>query len=243
MVPMAMLLARIHSLLVPIASVALWAAANGFEWNVLADASDGRGWYFDPFAWQLIFFTGFSLGRGWIRTPAASPALVAAAGGFLALGVAISLPVVFENLAAIDAARLWIKEHSDKTYLDLLQYFHFLAEAYLVVLALRGREQILLTPVLKPLVKCGQQALSVFVSGMVLSHAGGMVFDQIGDGVWAQLAVNFVSFGALILVAYTVGFFKAAPWKKRVEPALLAPASPPLTPPVHLEALPAREAA
>jgi hypothetical protein len=234
MVPAAMLLARLHPLAVPAASVALYAAATGFEWNFLADASDGREWYFDPFAWQLIFFTGFSLGRGWIRAPAAAPFPVGAASLYLLLGVAISLPVIFEQVAALDAVRLWIMAHSDKTYLDLLQYFHFLAEAYLVVLLLRGREQVLLTPALKPLVKCGQQALSVFVSGMVLSHAGGMVFDHFGDGLWPQLAVNIASFGLLIAIAYTVGFFKAAPWKKRAEPVPAGPASVPEAP-IRLE--------
>jgi hypothetical protein len=226
MVPAAMLLARLHPLLVPAASLVLYAAAVAFRLDFIADAADGREWYFNPLAWQLIFFTGFALGRGWLRAPAASRPLVTAASLYLLLGLAISLPNVFEALPPIDAARIWVMAHSDKTYLDLLQYLHFLAEAYLAVLLLRGREQVLLRPALRPIVKCGQQALSVFLTGMVLSHAGGMVFDHLGTGLLPQLAVNGASFAILVGVAYTVAWFKAAPWKKAVP----APAHPSAAP-------------
>jgi hypothetical protein len=223
MVPAAMALARVHPLLVPAASIGLYAAAVTLRLDFVADTAEGREWYFNPFAWQLIFFTGFALGRGWIRMPAPSRGLVGIAAGYLVLGVAISLPVVFETIPPVDWARVWIMEHTDKTYLDLLQYFHFLAEAYLVVLLLRGREQILLSPALRPMVKCGQQALSVFLSGMVLSQAGGMVFDHEGIGATTQALVNGVCFGLLVAVAYTVAWFKAAPWKRRSEPVAAPP--------------------
>src|SRR5260221_6183806 len=77
---------------------------------------------------------------------------------------------------------------------------------------------MLLTLVLRPFVKCGQQALAVFLSGMVLSHIGGMIFDHGGTGAEMQLLVNGVSFAALFAVAYTVAWFKATPWKRRAAP-------------------------
>jgi hypothetical protein len=118
----------------------------------------------------------------------------------------------------IDALRIWIMEHSDKTNLDLLQYVHFLASAYVAVVILKGRETVLLTPVLRPFVKCGQQALAVFLSGMVLSHIGGMIFDHAGTGAEMQLLVNGVNFAALFAIAYTVAWFKSTPWKRRPAP-------------------------
>jgi hypothetical protein len=244
MVPVAMLIAGIHPLLVVAASATLYLVTVTFQIDFVADTAEGRGWYFNPLAWQLIFFTGFALGRGWIRTPAPSRALVGAASGYLLLGLAISLPAVFETVPPIDWARVWIKEHSDKTYLDLLQYFHFLAQAYLVVLLLRGREQVLLSPMLRPMVKCGQQALSVFLSGMVVSQIGGMIFDHEGTGPATQLLVNGVGFALLVGIAYTVAWFKAAPWKRRLEPAPALPAPTPVPEPelMALEPLPARRA-
>lgn len=215
MVPIAMLLARINPLLVPVASLALYVATNAFGLNFAANADDQAQWYFNPLAWQLIFFTGFSLGRGWLVVPLDSKPLLWGSILLLVIGLVISLPVVFTQLMWIDELRIWIMEHSDKTNLDLLQYAHFLASAYVAVVILRGRETILLSPPLRPFVKCGQQALAVFLSGMVLSHIGGMIFDHLGTGAEIQLAVNGVSFALLFTVAYGVAWFKGTPWKRR----------------------------
>src|SRR5258708_36111867 len=99
--------------------------------------------------------------------------------------------------------------------MDLLQSAHFLASAYVAVVLLRGHEQILLVPILRPVVKCGQQALSIFTSGIVLSYVGGMIFDHAGTGFRVQLAVNGITFGLLIAIAYGVAWFKNAPLKHR----------------------------
>jgi hypothetical protein len=61
MLPVAMVLARVNPLLVVFASVALYLAANALQLNIPANADDQPTWYFDPLAWQLIFFTGFAL--------------------------------------------------------------------------------------------------------------------------------------------------------------------------------------
>jgi hypothetical protein len=227
MVPVAMLLARVHPLLVPAVSVVLYIAAIRLGLNFPANADEQAEWYFNPFAWQLIFFTGFFLGRGWIVVPLDSKPLLWGSILVLVAGLAISLPVIFTHVMWIDTLRIWIMEHSDKTNLDLLQYVHFLASVYVAVVILKGRETILLTPVLKPFVKCGQQALAVFLSGMVLSHIGGMIFDHAGTGPAVQLLVNGVSFTALFAIAYAVAWFKATPWKRRPTPtvAVAAPAN------------------
>ena len=239
MVPIAMLLARINPLLVPIASLALYVATNVFGLNLAANADDQAQWYFNPLAWQLIFFTGFSLGRGWLVVPLDSKPLLWSSILLLLVGLAISLPVVFTHVMWIDELRVWIMEHSDKTNLDLLQYAHFLASAYVAVVILKGRETILLSPPLRPFVKCGQQALAVFLSGMVLSHIGGMIFDHLGTDAEVQVAINSVSFGMLFTVAYGVAWFKGTPWKRRTAEPPAAPVSVPM--PV-LAAAPARPA-
>lgn len=221
MVPVAMLLARLNVLLVPVASVALYATAQRWRLNFLADAGDGRGWYFDPFAWQLIFFTGFCLMGGWLPVPRRSRLLTAASLAMVALGILVTQPIFFEHVALLDRMLLWINGATDKTYLDLIQYAHFLATAYLATVLLAGREAVLLTPALKPIFKCGQQALAVFLSGMVLSHLSGMVFDRFGTGGLQQIVVNAIVFGALIGIAFAVAWFKAAPWKRA--PAAVAP--------------------
>jgi len=215
MVPAVMILARLSPFLAMAASILLYAAAWAFGINFPANADDQSMWFFDPFAWQLIFFTGFALRRGWIKVPLDSRILFWGSVAVLLAGLAISLPSVFERVPLIDALRQWIDVHSDKTYMDPMQYVHFLASAYVMVVLLKDRERILLTPPLAPFVKCGQQALSIFTSGMVLSYIGGMVFDHAGTGAPIQLAVNGASFGLLFVIAYGVAWFKAAPWKRK----------------------------
>jgi hypothetical protein len=226
MVPLAMGLARVNPLLVPVASITLYALAVGLGLNFQANADEQAEWYFNPFAWQLIFFTGFVLGRGWIAVSLESKALLHASIAVLVTGLAVSLPAVINAVPAVDALRQWVHDHTDKTNLDLLQYLHFLASAYVAVVLLRGRIQILLTPLLRPFVKCGQQALAVFLSGMVLSHVGGMMFDHAGTGPVVQIAVNGVSFGLLFAVAYGVAWIKSAPWKRRPVIAPVAVSAP-----------------
>ena len=222
MVPVAMALARIDHRLVLAASVALYLAANYFKLDLPANADDQPTWYFNPFAWQLIFFTGFAFRRGWLKVPLDSKLLLWGSIAILLAGLAISLPSVFEHVPAIDALRRWVDDHSDKTFMDPMQYVHFLASVYVVLVLLKGRERMLLMPPLKPFVKCGQQALSIFTSGMVLSYLGGMVFDHEGTGALAQIAVNGLSFAALFAIAYGVAWFKAAPWKRRALMAVAA---------------------
>jgi hypothetical protein len=219
MVPAAMLLARVNPWLVVAASIALYVTANLFGVNFLAHADNQMEWYFNPFAWQLIFFTGFVLGRGWVRVPLDSTPLLYVSIAILVAGLAISLPSVFEALPPIDAFRQWVQNHSDKTYLDLPQYAHFLASAYVAVVLLNGREHMLLVPALRPFVKCGQQALAVFLSGIVLSDISGMIFDHAGTGWDVQLVVNGVSFSLLFAVAYGVACVKGMPWKRHLAAA------------------------
>ena len=222
MVPVAMALARIDPRLTIAASIALYVIANLYHLDLPANADDQPVWYFNPFAWQLIFFTGFALRRGWVRVSLDSKPLLWASVAILVAGLAISLPSVFEHVPAIDRFRVWVDDHSNKTYLDLLQYVHFLASVYVVLVLLKGREQVLLTPPLKPFVKCGQQALSIFTSGMVLSYIGGMIFDHEGTGFMTHVGVNVIAFALLFAVGYGVAWFKRAPWKRNVGVAMAA---------------------
>jgi hypothetical protein len=232
MIPAAMLIARIHPLLVPAVSFVLWLAVNRFEINFVGDPSTGFPWYFNPLAWQLIFFTGFSLSMGWIRvpwsdSPSRTRALQGVAAAILVLGFLASYWSPVELLALIDVYRDWVTAHSDKTYLDLLRVIHFLASAYLVITLIRGHERLLLLPVFKPIVKCGQQALPTFLMGIILAELGGMAFDTIGTGFFAQVLVNTASFAILIGNAYLVAFFKAKPWTRPAPVPVATPVASP----------------
>ncbi len=102
----------------------------------------GEGtWFFNPFGWQLVFFTGFAFGMGWLRPPPVTRALVIAALAF----VILTLPFAWHNLyawktgyleEAWGGAFLWdTREAIDplrwKTAQGLFRFVHFLSLAYL----------------------------------------------------------------------------------------------------------------
>lgn len=67
--PLAMAVSRISPLLVFAASAGLWSQVQATGLNLPAGGAPGRTWFFDPFAWQLMFFTGFAFGMGWLPKP------------------------------------------------------------------------------------------------------------------------------------------------------------------------------
>ncbi|HVJ54356.1 MAG TPA: OpgC domain-containing protein [Aliidongia sp.] len=214
MVPAAMALSRIHPWTVPVLSVALWAAANWFGWNLPTEPGEPRGWFFDPFCWQLLFFSGYSLSIKWVSPPPADRRIFWLAAAYLAFGVATTVPAIFMNVPGLDAVEAWILDHADKTMLDPLQYLHFLALAYVTVYLLRGRLHLIQGPAARPITRCGQQSLSVFLSGIVLAYLGAMAFDEIGDGLGAQILVNAAMFAATLAVAELVTWYKSTPWAR-----------------------------
>ena len=236
MVPAAMLLARLHPLLPMAVSAVIWLAVQVQGYALPAGYAEGALWGFNPLAWQLIFFTGYSLSMGWIARPAFSRPLVTVAAIYVAVSAAAMIPAIYESAELLAMLREWVLAHASKPNLDIRQYLHFLALALVVLALLEGRAHVLAGAWAKPFVKIGQQALVVFVSGMALSHLGGMVMQTLGTDASIQLLVNGAGFGALFVIAYGSAWVKNPPWKAKpsttlrpapaaAQPALAAAAS------------------
>lgn len=58
--------------------------------NFPAEPWSGRQWFFNPFGWQLIFFTGFALMRGWIPAPPVRTWLIVVCAVFAVACMAVS---------------------------------------------------------------------------------------------------------------------------------------------------------
>jgi hypothetical protein len=63
----------------------------------------------------------------------------------------------------------------------------------------------------KPLIKCGQQSLEVFVVGIYLAFIGYFILTTTSDGIFAQLLVGITGIAIMTAVAY----YRS--WSKRVE--------------------------
>lgn len=189
-----------------------------------------RTWFFNPFAWQLIFFTGFAFSLGWIPSPPVKWWLI-----LICLAVVlVSIPLDPDGTPArrffearpeyshiwerIVAFRAEVGPLSSKTFFGLFRYLHFLALAYLVwVAAGDNGSRLPRTGVMGDLVtvirRVGQQALAVFIAGLVLARLLGVFIMEMGQPLWAVVVANLVGFVLLIAVAYTARWFKSNPWK------------------------------
>lgn len=221
LIPVMMALVRIDLRLGILFSLTLWvAAAAGLNLPAelwFAKPSD-RTWFFNPFAWQLVFFTGFALTAGWLPAPPLRRGLVA-----LALGVVlVSVPFAWhEIIATSEALRDWRRDWSflfDKTDFGPLRYVHFLALAYLAWVCAgpggaRLRQGGWAGGIVALVIRVGQQSLAVFAASMVMARVLGAVLDLAGGGMLAALAVNLAGFAIIVAVARLAAFFKARPWK------------------------------
>ncbi len=189
-----------------------------------------RTWFFNPFCWQLIFFTGFAFALGWIPTPPVRWWLI-----LICLAVVlVSIPLDPDGVPARrffaarpELAPLWerigafkasVGPLQSKSFFGLFRYIHFLALAYLVwVAAGDNGKRLPRTGLLGGLVtvirRVGQQALAVFIFSLVAARLLGVVIYESGREVWVIALVNFTGFALLVAVAYTARWFKSNPWK------------------------------
>jgi hypothetical protein len=213
MLPLVMLMARLHVGLVAAVCVALYVAVPVFGLELPAEIAFDRPWFFNPFSWQLLFYTGFFLGTGWLKAPPSRVWLTACCTTYIILSIPLSYYPVYSKVAWLSAVQKALNPLVDKTDLGILRFLHFLSLAYLAVTLLRGREHVLQSKVAAPIVKTGQQALPVFLTSMALSHLAGMVLDVWGRSVWTAVVVNLSGFAFLMLTAYVVAWFKSQPWR------------------------------
>ncbi|GJL80398.1 MAG: membrane protein [marine bacterium B5-7] len=216
MVPLIMLLSRASIRIVPLFCLMLYAAMWLFDLEFLADSMTDRPWFFNPFGWQIIFFTGFCLGTGWIKPPPTSKALLSVAIVFIVACVPFAHYPTWSQVETLGKARAMLEPFwIDKTNLGPLRWLHFMAIVYIMVTLLQGRIWLLSTRIAAPIVKTGQNALPVFFLSMTLSFIAGMILDQIGRSTTSLWFVNGVGISILMLAAYLFGWFKKKPWVRQ----------------------------
>ncbi len=236
MMPLVMWLSSIRLSLVFVFMFVVWFLAQakiltalGFDdagLSLPGSFINDRKWFFNPFGWQLIFFTGFALMRGWIPKPPVNAYLIALAT-LVTLGFMTLSHVAFREWGFDWALRwrianvMWIH----KSNFGLLRFVQFMVLAYLAyALAGDGGRRLLfegrtlLGKVAKLIVtlltKVGQQSLAVFIVSMILSRFVGFVLDQVGNGHVAVALCNVLGWAFLVLIAYSVSWFKGQPWRR-----------------------------
>lgn len=214
MVPLAIVLRRLHPIAPFVASISLWAAAARGWLELPAEPWGDRGWFFNPFSWQLVFFTGFAFMRGWLPTPPIRRDWMIAAGGLVLAAVPFAWLVLLDAVPLLARGASAIGPLTDKTHFGLLRYGHFLALAYLAfatVTLLGWRFSGIIIDICR---KVGQQSLGVFLASLLLAQISGMAMGRL-DYSWAAVTLaNLTGFAALVVVAHIIGWFKSMPWKR-----------------------------
>ncbi len=244
MMPLVMALSRVNLWLVAAFVAIVWIFAqrlvltqfglDDMALNLPAEPWSQRRWFFNPFGWQLVFFTGFAFMRGWIPAPPVNKWLIAIAAIIVIANIPLSNIGVraisrewfgaFENNWVIDW-RVANKELISKSDFGILRYVQFLALAYLGwVVAGEGGKRLIVTAktglsiisakTIAIFMKVGQQSLAVFVFSMVFARFSGFLLDQIGRSTLKTTLVNFLGMAAIILVAYFVAWVKSQPWRQ-----------------------------
>ena len=227
MMPIVVALSRIHLALVAVFVVGLWLVANVSGFNLPAEPNSARPWFFNPFGWQLVFYTGFAFMMGWLKAPPIDRRLV-----WLAVTIVlVSVPFAyFRIIGQFPEIQAWRKANDvliNKTNFGILRYVHFLALAYLAV-AFVGPKGArisagpanpvlaqLWSKVLPVIVTVGQQSLAVFVFSMFYAVLLTALFDAVGRNGFSMVWVNLLGAAGIALVAYIAQWFKAKPWTKK----------------------------
>lgn len=228
MMPLVIAAHRAHPLLALGLVAGVWFGAQIDALALPAEPWSAREWFFNPFGWQLVFFTGFAFMAGWIPAPPRHKLLVIVA----AVIVVVIIPLAYYRITRqLPEVREWRTEYRyliAKTDFGILRYVHFLALAYLCWIAVGEAGKRILPPqtggalaelwrrTLAVIMKVGQQSLAVFITSMFVARLLGVALDVLGrNSLFNQLVVNLTGFAILIAVAYGVGWFKSQPWRTK----------------------------
>jgi hypothetical protein len=216
MIPAVMFLRQFGVVTVFLAMFALWSLGKTVPLDLPAEWWSDRDWFFNPFLWQITFFTGFAFGAGWVKPPAPKRWLIITALAFVIILIPLSR---YYNVPWIWAIRDFTWDWAwGKSEYGILRYLHLLAIAYLFICLMHGREYILEQRWAAPVVLVGQQALAVFMFSMVAAWTAGMLLDYTGRTAFTLTSTHVIGFSLLIAVAWISQLYKSQPWRKKKEP-------------------------
>jgi hypothetical protein len=194
-------------------SAILYVLARVFDWNL--PSFPGGNWYFNPFAWQLLFVFGVWCGLG--KASEIAGFIRSRAVLILALAwIAFSFLIVMTwHVPMLDAMTpkwlIHVIYPIDKSDLDMFRLIHFLALAVVFVRYIPRHWPALHSNLLRPLILIGQNSLPMFCLGVFLSFAAHWFLVQIEGDIPAQILVSVVGMATMVGAAWLLNRFKALP--------------------------------
>ena len=191
-------------------SALLYALTWKFDFNL--PAYPNGVWFFNPFAWQLLFVFGAWCALGGAQRLSGvlrSRVVLVVAVAYLLFAFAITLTWHFEPLQRF--VPTWLSDllyPIDKTNLDVLRFAHFLALAAVTVRFIPRDWSGLKSPLLLPAIGCGQHSLEIFCLGVFLAFAGQFVITQSSGGPLLQTAISALGILLMIATASLLSWYK-----------------------------------
>ena len=198
-VPMFLALAVVDIRLMLGASFAVYLAAHLLPIDMPNFPTDG-GWFFNPFAWQLIFVVGMSLGIMKIRGECVPwhPVVGALAVAYVVFS-AVWMVRGLGGRVSFDVLPMWI-DTLHKSMLPATRLLHILALAYLLVHSPLWGWLSRLSPD-NLLARLGRNSLPVFVVGSLLSMVGYITLVHTGSVLWLELLLTAGGIAVMSAVA------------------------------------------
>src|SRR5258708_4642761 len=194
-------------------SAVLYTLARYFDWNL--PSFPGGNWYFNPFAWQLLFVFGTWCGLNGaaeIATFVRSRAVLILALAWIAFSFLIVMTWHIPALGAkIPQWMIHVIYPIDKSDLDMFRLIHFLALAVVFVRYVPRDWPALRSNLLRPLVLVGPHSLRIFCLGVFLSFAAHWFLVQIEGDIFAPILVSFAGMATMVRVAWVLHKFRALP--------------------------------
>src|SRR5712664_1948004 len=175
--------------------------------------------------WRLVFQSirmAFSVHvRGlvcawWIGTGDAIRSRTALVLGtaYLLFALVMTMAARFDELRSLIPPEIYgAFNPNDKTNLAPYRLLHFVVFAFFVVRLLPRDWPGLEWRVFRPAIKCGQQSLEVFCTGIFLSFAAHFVLVEISGAIWMQIVVSIVG----ILMMTALAYYRS--WSKNADKA------------------------
>jgi hypothetical protein len=206
-IPM-MALAQISRFIMMGTAAALWIIIQIAPVNFSGNPITGAQWYFNPFAWQFLFFIGFSFGIGWLKPPQRNiPWLLWTSIVVLVISVPLNFWGFWSAFPAVDHLNTLIYPPDAITQLHYTRLVHFLALAYVAYSLVDPVAEWLSDRRLTPLLRIGRNSFPCFLIGLGLSMAGGVAFDIYGMGFLASAVINLGGVMALVWIAQGLEVF------------------------------------
>lgn len=201
-------------------SVALWFFTGLYRWN-LPNFPNPGGWFFNPFAWQILFVAGLMTGlckRQGKQFIPYKPVLFWGCTAFLVFVVAwmkIAPLGDFMNAMMLKMGRAGAPFHlvaHDKTFVTLPRMLHILALTY--VMAHAGFVvRLCAQRWTEPLAMMGRQGLLVFSAGTLMSLTAQVIMASADQPDWMGWTLPLIGIAAMIFIAWTAENISRRPAK------------------------------